>query len=58
MYLFTKGEPTQERNYNLDFKNPNGKAKAEHQDPKEILEQISKTESQIAKILKEIKKEI
>ncbi len=48
----------QERNYNLNFKNPNSNAKAEHQDPKEILEQISKTESRIAKVLEEIKKEI
>jgi type I restriction enzyme M protein len=48
----------QERNYNLDFKNPNGGAKIEHTDPKEILENIAKTESHIAKILEEIKKEI
>ncbi|MBI5306451.1 hypothetical protein HZB04_02620 [Candidatus Wolfebacteria bacterium] len=48
----------QERNYNLDFKNPNGKAKIEHTDPKEVLENIAKTESHIAKILEEIKKEI
>lgn len=48
----------QERNYNLDFKNPSGNAKAEHQDPKEILAHITQTESAIAKILDEIKKEI
>ncbi|MDP1690113.1 MAG: class I SAM-dependent DNA methyltransferase [bacterium] len=48
----------QERNYNLDFKNPNGGTKAEHTDPKEILENIAKTEFHIAKILEEIKKEI
>ena len=47
----------QERNYNLDFKNPNGGAKIKHADPKEILESIAKTESQIIKILEEIKKE-
>src|SRR3989339_1945085 len=30
----------QERNYNLDFKNPNGNAKIEHSDPKKVLEEI------------------
>ncbi|MBI2639971.1 MAG: SAM-dependent DNA methyltransferase [Candidatus Sungbacteria bacterium] len=48
----------QERNYNLDFKNPNGKAKVEHTNPKEVLENIAKAEIGIAKILEEIKKEI
>src|SRR3989338_3155712 len=48
----------QERNYNLDFKDPNGSAKVEHADPKEVLESIANTETQIAKILGEIKKEI
>lgn len=46
------------RSYNLDFKNPNGEVKVEHLDPKEILEQIAKTEIQIAKILEDMKKEI
>jgi type I restriction enzyme M protein len=46
------------RNYNLDFKNPNGGTKVKHTDPKEILEQIAKTETRIAQILEEIKKEI
>lgn len=48
----------QERNYNLDFKNPNGNAKAAHKDPKEVLKTIAGAETQIAKILEEIKKEI
>ena len=46
------------RNYNLDFKNPNGNAKIEHKDPKEVLESIADTEKEIIKILGEIKKEI
>ncbi len=41
----------QERNYNLDFKNPNGSAKVEYTDPKEVLENIARAETQIAKIL-------
>ncbi|MBI4087201.1 SAM-dependent DNA methyltransferase, partial [Candidatus Kaiserbacteria bacterium] len=45
----------QERNYNLDFKNPNGNAKAAHKDPKEVLESITDAENKIAKILEEIK---
>ncbi len=48
----------QERNYNVDFKNPNDGAKVEHTDPKKVLENIATAENQIAKILEEIKKEI
>ncbi|OHA74553.1 MAG: DNA methyltransferase [Candidatus Wildermuthbacteria bacterium RIFCSPLOWO2_01_FULL_48_35] len=45
----------QERNYNLDFKNPNGRAKVEHTDPKKVLENIATAEKQIAKILSDIR---
>ena len=48
----------QERNYNLDFKNPNGGAKVEHADPKKVLENIATSEKQITRILEEIRKEI
>jgi type I restriction enzyme M protein len=48
----------QERNYNLDFKNPNGGAKVEHKDPKEVLESIANAEKEITKLLREIKKEL
>lgn len=46
------------RNYNLDFKNPNGNSKTAHKDPKEILENIAAAEKQIVEILGEISKEI
>ena len=46
----------QERNYNLDFKNPNGKSKVEHTDPKKVLENIAIAEKQIVEILEEINK--
>lgn len=45
----------QERNYNLDFKNPNGNVKVAHRDPKELLEEIGEKEQKIAKILSQIK---
>ncbi|MFH0712594.1 MAG: class I SAM-dependent DNA methyltransferase [Candidatus Jorgensenbacteria bacterium] len=48
----------QERNYNLDFKNPNSNSKTAHKDPKEVLASIAGAEKEIAKILEEIKKEI
>ena len=48
----------QERNYNMDFKNPNGSAKIEHADPKEVLENIATAEKQIVGILEDIRKEI
>ena len=43
------------RNYNLDFKNPNGGAKVEHSDPEETLNCILNTEREIMKISEEIK---
>lgn len=46
------------RNYNLDFKNPNGNRKVEHMDPKNILANIAIAEKKILNILDEIKKEI
>jgi type I restriction enzyme M protein len=36
-----------ERNYNLDFKNPNGGEKKEEKDPKEILNEIKEKENKI-----------
>ena len=48
----------QERNYNLDFKNPSGNTKVKHTDPKKVLESIATAEKQIAGILEEIRKEI
>ncbi len=44
------------RNYNLDFKNPNGNAKVEYKDPEEILKNIVGTEKEIIGVLKEIDK--
>jgi type I restriction enzyme M protein len=43
------------RNFNLDFKNPNGNAKIEHFKPKEILKTIAEKEKMIVNILDEIK---
>lgn len=48
----------QKKNYNLGFKNPNGNAKVDHKDPKEVLENMVSTEKEIAKLLGEIKKEL
>jgi type I restriction enzyme M protein len=48
----------QERNYNLDFKNPNDGAKVGHADPKKVLENIAIVENDIAEILEKIKKDI
>jgi type I restriction enzyme M protein len=45
----------EERNYNLDFKNPNGREKIEHQEPEEILKGILKKEREMAGIVAEIK---
>jgi len=45
----------QERNYNLDFKNPNGKSPAVHKSPEELIREIKGKERKIAKILREIK---
>ena len=46
----------QERNYNLDFKNPNGKADIVHKSPEELLGGITEKENEIGKIIVEIKK--
>jgi type I restriction enzyme M protein len=44
------------RNYNLDFKNPNGAGTKEQETPKVVLSEIQKFEKQIQSILDEIKK--
>lgn len=51
-------EEIKKRNYNLDFKNPNGNTKVDHKDPKEVLEGIVSAEKEIIKLLGEIKKEL
>ena len=51
-------EEIEKRNYNLDFKNPNGNAKIDHKDPEEVLGNIVSAEKEIIKILGEIKKEL
>lgn len=51
-------EEIEKRNYNLDFKNPNGNAKVDHKDPEEVLENIVSAEKEIIKLLENIKKEI
>jgi len=51
-------EEIEKRNYNLDFKNPNGHSKIKHLDPKEILENIAVKEKEITKILNDINKEL
>lgn len=48
----------QERNYNLDFKNPNGKVGVVHKSPEELVREIGEKEAKIAKVLGEIKKQI
>ncbi|MFP4539881.1 MAG: N-6 DNA methylase [Candidatus Paceibacterota bacterium] len=48
-------EEVEKRNYNLDFKNPNGGDKTEHQEPEEIIKNIEESEKQITKLLGEIK---
>ena len=47
-----------ERNYNLDFKNPNGQAEKTHKDPKELVAEIEEKEGEIINILKEVKKDL
>lgn len=42
------------RNYNLDFKNPNAPAAAEHKTPKQLLEEIERKERQIADMISHI----
>ena len=46
----------QERNYNMDFKNPNGKSATVHKSPEELVREIEGKEEKIADILGEIKK--
>ncbi|MEX0910096.1 MAG: class I SAM-dependent DNA methyltransferase [Candidatus Paceibacterota bacterium] len=46
------------KNYNLDFKNPNGGTKVEHKEPEEIITDVESAEKQIVKLLGEIKKEL
>jgi type I restriction enzyme M protein len=48
----------QKKNYNLDFKNPNGGTKVEHKEPEDIIADIESAEKQIVKLLGEIKKKI
>ncbi len=43
-----------ERNYNLDFKNPNGKEDKAHQDPKELVAELKNQENQINNLIQEI----
>ena len=43
------------RNYNLDFKNPNGSTGAEHKTPKELLADMKKKEAEITNLLAQIK---
>lgn len=45
----------QERNYNLDFKNPNGKSAAVHKSPEELVREIEGKEKKISNILLEIR---
>ena len=44
-------EKIQERNYNLDFKNPNGPAAEEQLSSKELKEKILSTEEEIQKVI-------
>lgn len=44
----------QERNYNLDFKNPKRQEAINHKKPKELLEGINEKEKQISSIINEI----
>jgi type I restriction enzyme M protein len=47
-----------ERNFNLDFKNPNGGEDKKQKDPKEIIKSIEDNEGQIISLITEIKKEL
>ena len=51
-------EEIRARNYNLDFKNPNGPAAAEYKTLKVLLEQIKKTEKDVTKLLDELQSEV
>ena len=46
------------KNFNLDFKHPDGGVKVEHKEPEEIIVDIESAESQITKLLGEIKREL
>ncbi|HET8574601.1 MAG TPA: class I SAM-dependent DNA methyltransferase [Candidatus Paceibacterota bacterium] len=47
-------EEIEKRNYNLDFKNPNGKETEEFRTSAEILKSIEEKEKEIGKVLKEL----
>lgn len=47
-------EEIERRNYNLDFKNPNGKGDVEHKESKEILNLLYENEVKIQDLIKEI----
>lgn len=47
-----------ERNYNLDFKNPNGAGAKEQKDPKELVKEIAVRENRIITLLQEIKQQL
>lgn len=51
-------EDIKARNYNLDFKNPNGPVTAERKTPKELLREIEQVEKTIAAFLVEVRKDI
>ena len=44
----------QERNYNLDFENPNGKSATVHKSPEELVKEIEGKEEKIKEVLEEI----
>ena len=48
-------EDIEARNYNLDFKNPNGRAGVIHKSPEELVGEIEEKEREIAAILDDIK---
>jgi len=48
-------EEIEARNYNLDFKNPNGRAGVVHKSPEELVGEIERKERGIAAILGDIK---
>ncbi len=51
-------EDVKERNYNLDFKNPNTKEEKEYKDPKDLVGEIEKKENKVIEILREIRKNL
>ena len=51
-------EEVTKNNYNLDIKNPRGKADYEHLPPKKLVEDILAKEQKITKIIKEIKRDV